>query len=329
MSMMLFLVVATLPTQQFACTQPPPRNAVAAPHRESSEWIRERAQASFERAIFYKPREDSMAGLEMTFAPLIVQEVDGGVVGTANLARTLKGVPADADPSPFGAVLGEGGGPRVDPSRHTLYAGTFNTRINGVDHDQVVYFWRYPPRSDEPWCEIPISHQPSPEGRGVRITLGSDGFPLVWEALSTATDTRELYVSESLERAALRGFGDPLPGRRFAVERAADEARDVVVARIIDDGPVPMGPYVYLNAPPVRSVTTVLCRCMPSQVSEFVETSYYDLVPLETIKEWGDTRSCIDPPPPRVYWGGTLSYWNLRLPWEEKPLEQLLRWPKM
>jgi hypothetical protein len=67
---------------------------------------------------------------------------------------------------------------------------------------------------------------------------------------------------------------------------------------------------------------------MPSQVNEFVETKYYDLVPLEAIKPWGDTRSCVDPPPPQVHWGGTLSYWNLGIPWEEKPLDHLLRWPK-
>ena len=249
-----------------------------------------------------------MTGLGMTFAPLIVQEVDGGVGPT--------------DPNPFGAIVGDGGAARVDPNRPTLYAETFTTRIKSVDYDQVVYFWRYPTRPDE---TLGLSR----EGRGVRITLGSDGFPLVWEALSTGTDTRVLFVSESLERAALREFGGPLPGRRFSIERAADEAPDVVVARIIDDGPVPMGPYVYLNAPPLRSVTTVLCRCMPSQVSEFVETNYYDLVPLETVKEWGDSRSCVDPPHPRVNWGGTLSYWNLRIPWEDTPLERLLRWPKL
>ena len=249
-----------------------------------------------------------MAGLEKTFAPLIVQEVVVGI--------------GPNDPTPFGAIVGEGRGPRVDSLRPTVYAGTFTTRINGVEHDQVVYFWRYPTRLDRPGS---ISR----EGRGVRITLGSDGFPLVWEALSTATDTRELFVSESLERAALREYGGPLPGRRYAVERPIDEVRNVVVVRSLDDGPVPMGPYVYLNAPPSRSVTTVLCRCMPSQVNEFVETHYYNLVPLETIKEWGDTRSCIDPPEPRVHWGGTLCYWNLRISWEEKPLEQLLRWPRM
>ena len=249
-----------------------------------------------------------MAGMEMTFAPLIVQELEGGVELT--------------DPNPFGAIDGEGGTAQVNPRRPTLYAGTFTTRIRGVDHDQVVYFWRYPPRLGQRGTF-------SREGRGVRITLGSDGFPLVWEALSTEARTRILFISESLERVAVGEFGGPLPGRSYAVERPMDEDPNVVVARVLDDGPVPMGPYVYLSAPPSRRVTTVLCRCMPSQISEIVETNYYNLLPLETIREWGDTRSCIDPSPPRVDWGGTLSYWNLRIPWEEKPLEQLLRWPKL
>lgn len=306
LSTMFSFLVATFVAEQFGCTQPVSQSPVALPNLKSIEWVRERVEASFQRAIFYKPREDSMVGLEMTFAPLIAQEVDDGV--------------GSNHPTPFGAIVGEPSGPRVDPSRPTLYAGTFTARIKGIDHDQIVFFWRYPPRPDQPT-------NASPQGRGVRVTLGSDGLPLVWEALSTDTDTRILYVSESLERAAVAEFGGPLPGRRFSIERTTNEARDAVVARIIDDGPVPMGPYVYLNAPPERDVTTVICRCMPSQVSEFVETVYYDLMPLETIREWGDTRSCVDPPEPRVHWGGTLSYWNLRVPWEERPLEQLLRWP--
>ncbi len=247
-----------------------------------------------------------MTGLEMTFAPLIVQEVDDR---------------SQTDPSPFGAIVSANEVPRVDPTRSTLYTGTFTTRIHSIDHEQVVYFWRYPHRVDEP-------EKASLEGRGVRITLGSDGSPLVWEALSTNSNTRVFFVSEGLELAAVREFGGPLPGRRYAVEPALDETQNVVIARVLDDGPVPMGPYVYLNAPPKREVTTVLCRCMPSQADEFVETLGYDLAPLESIRDWGDTRSCIDPPPPRVYWGGTLSYWNLKIPWEETPLERILRWPK-
>jgi hypothetical protein len=273
----------------------------------ASEQIRARAETSFERAIFYKPREDSMAGLEMTFAPLLVQEIEDA--GEAALGA-------------FGALSGPNASPRVDPDRPTIYTGTFTARIKGVEHEQVVYLWRYQSPSEE-------SGILSLEGRGVRITLGSDGFPLVWEALATNTDTRILFVSESLERAALREFGAPLPDRKFSIERPASESVNVIVARVLDDGPVPMGPYVYLNAPPERAITVVLCRCMPSQVNDLVATRYFDLMPLEAIREWSDTRSCVDPPLPRVHWGGTLSYWNLKVPWEEAPLEQVLRWPRM
>ena len=94
---------------------------------------------------------------------------------------------------------------------------------------------------------------------------------------------------------------------------------DVVVARIIDDGPVPMGPYVYLNALPSRAVTTALCRCSPSQVEAFIETRYYDLRPLETL------GSCSE----RMSWAGTLVYGELWQPVTGKPLDRILRWARM
>ena len=240
-----------------------------------------------------------MTALEMTFAPLLVQEVVAGEGG---------------DPNPFGAwVTVDRSRARIDSERPTLYATAVTKGIDGTDHEQVVYIWRYPASDGARRC---ISR----EGRGVRITLGLDGFPLVWEVLSTDARTTVLFVAESLEQAARRQFGDPLLGRRFAVERAADETPDVVVARIIDDGPVPMGPYVYLNAPPDRAVTTVLCRCSPSQVEEFIQTQYYDLVPLETID--GGTSG-------RMRWAGTLVYEELLRPNPNKSLDRVLRWPKM
>ncbi len=267
--------------------------------RPTAEQIIARTQATFQHAIFYKPREDSMTGLEMTFAPLLVQEVAGG----------------DAPGAPgFGAlVAADGSRARIDSEKPTLYATTVTTAIDGADHEQVVYVWRYPAPGGGERC---ISH----EGRGVRITLGQNGFPLVWEALSTDTRTTVLFIAESLEQAARRQFGDPLPGRRFSIERAADEAPDVVVARIIDDGPVPMGPYVYLDAPPSRALTTVLCRCSPSQVEALIETRYYDLLPFETIdpNNGGLMR-----------WAGTLVYGESRCAAPGKSLDRILRWPRM
>lgn len=317
--------MAMFVAMHFACTRPKSQFVVTPPFRETSEQIRARTEAVFERAIFYKPREDSMSGLEMTFAPLIVQEVD---VPDAQAPDADRG---QADPSPFGAIVGEGDDALLDSSRPTVYAGTFAKGDMGNHHDQVVYFWRYPACSEVRRNGSGDRRNLSIEGRGVRITLGSDGFPLVWEALSTATDTRILFVSESLEAAAQREFGSPLPGRRYAVERSLEETPNIVVARVLDDGPVPMGPYVYLNASPQRTVTTILCRCMSSQVNEFAETRYYDLVPLEAINDFSDTRkgSGFDRPPPRVHWGGTLSSSELEFrQWNKTQTEELLRWPK-
>ena len=63
---------------------------------------------------------------------------------------------------------------------------------------------------------------------------------------------------------------------------------------VLDDGPVPMGPIVYLEAG-TRLVGTIICRCMPSQVDEFTETPYYDLLPLDDLAESGaDLRGWFD-----------------------------------
>jgi hypothetical protein len=51
----------------------------------------------------------------------------------------------------------------------------------------------------------------------------------------------------------------------------------VVVARVIEDGPQPMGPIVYVSADGV-TVETLICRCMSSQVDELVASETYPLV---------------------------------------------------
>jgi hypothetical protein len=234
----------------------------------ADQWVK-RSTRSFKRALFYKPRENGANGPEWTYAPLIVQEVDDG--WEADLTE------------PFGAITQKG---TIDQERPTVYVATSTARLGGREHDQVTYAWRYPERTPRESCLKDAGM------RGVRLTLSADGMPLVWEALSTEEPRRVLFVSNSLEEAAKREFGDPLPRRTFSVEREVAEARDVVVVRVIDDGPVPMGPYVYLSALPRRDITTVLCRCSPSQVDEFVATRSYELLPLETtpkgLTRWQD-----------------------------------------
>lgn len=117
------------------------------------------------------------------------------------------------------------------------------------------------------------------------MTLGDDGFPVIFETnVSSDSQLRVLFVSKSLEEAAAAGNAAVLPERHFSIETSLDNAPRVVVARVLEDGPMPMGPFVYLSREN-SSITTLICRCMPSQVRQFVETAYYELRPASDSNE--------------------------------------------
>lgn len=160
-------------------------------------------------------------------------------------------------------ILEESTGPVAEsaPADRTVYAGEMGVELRGVPRRPWVYTWSYP---DGNWCWL-------------RVTPDSLGFPVIWEVLTRGSDAVELYVARSLEERAAAQFGGPLTGRRFAIE--AGGACDAVV-RILNDGPVPMGPMVYVDAR--RGVPTVICRCMPAQVRSVGATGLYELLAAET-----------------------------------------------
>jgi hypothetical protein len=129
-----------------------------------------------------------------------------------------------------------------------------------------------------------------------------------------------MFVSHSLEVAALAEFGKPLPGRRYAIESSVEEAPDVIVARVIDDGPVAMGPIVYLSAS-TRTVSTLICRCMPAQVRRLVATSTYDLLPFQS----GPTNSLLTQA--RALLQEQIAFWPGEPPGETR-LDKCLRLPR-
>jgi len=178
-----------------------------------------------------------------------------------------------------------------------LVHGETHAILGGVRHRQFHYqWWHRPP--DGSW-----------RSQGVRMTVDDDGQPLVWEQLAAPSGLRVLYVSEALESRARRQYGDPLPGRAFAVERAPDVTPTTVVARALADGPVPMGPWVYLDQP--TDVTSLICRCMPSQVRGPLERTDYRLRAWEPFDAAGVgwVQERVEDPP-------------------EKRLEGWLRWPR-
>lgn len=206
--------------------------------------LRERAEVSFTRAFYLKPSETNTATAQARLlAPLFILEVRD--------THASQDLPA----------------PTNSPK---IFFQPGQTTLNGKPHDQMTYWWTYPKRSG-----------PSREklhAQGLRITLNSAGRPVIWEVLADTSGARLIFVSQSLELQAMREFGAALEGKRFVVERSQADAPEVVVARVIEDGPVTMGPIVYLRAG-TRDVTTVICRCMDAQARELAGQQDYDLVP--------------------------------------------------
>jgi hypothetical protein len=149
-------------------------------------------------------------------------------------------------------------------SDRAVYAFDRQININGRLHIQVIYRWCFSGSFE------------------ICVTLDASGHPVIWEVWDAASPTRLFFVAESLEKSAAAKHGMPLPGRRHSVEPDVDFKPDIVVARILDDAPVPMGPIVYISATP-RTVSTVACRCMPAQLKQLRDTREYALLPLAEI----------------------------------------------
>lgn len=239
--------------------------------RLKEERIVSAALREYEQGVFHKDPKDETGNAIDPLAPLLIHGLPEGV-----------SVLPDGFSCGFGAVFrGADDTLVVNQEQPTVYTTRGQTRIGEQTYDQVVYVWWYA-EFDSPVTAL------RPVPTGVCITLGQDGFPATWEVLGNASQPRVLFVSASLEQAALRAFGSPLEHRRFAVERSVAETSDVVVARILNDGPVAMGPFVYLDWA-TASVVGIVCRCMPSQVANLPLSSSYDLQPLETLTHWGIT----------------------------------------
>jgi len=235
--------------------------------------IYQRATNQFAQADFFKPAELRTNEPAFTFAPLILQEVDS----SANRAF---------HPDGFGTLSLSNGFWVLDHSRPSVYWHADTVTLSGKAHPRFAYLWFYPGAKADAGSasDLPAAHQGGGglSVQGVRLTLDDAGRPVIWEVLTDTFGTRVIFVSQSLEAAAAARFGKALPGRRYAIERSMTEAPNVVVARVIDDGPVAMGPIVYLDAG-TRTVSAVICRCMPAQVKALRTTATYELLPLPAI----------------------------------------------
>jgi len=234
--------------------------------------IQRRSTNEFYAADFFKPVEPVDPGLDFKLAPMILQEVkgdsDGGKVGQEGRGGGSEIRPLARDA--FGSLSLSNGIVVFDRSAAAVYVSSDTVEIGGKVLPRFSYVWFYGlgPAAAERAGKLLV--------QGVRLTLNAGGEPVVWEVMADPSGVEVMFVAQSLENAAAAAHGKALPGRRYAIERSVDEVPNVVVARVIDDGPLAMGPMVYLSAPR-RAVSTVICRCMPAQARKLLATTAYEL----------------------------------------------------
>jgi hypothetical protein len=223
----------------------------------STALVYERATNVLTTAHFIKPIEPLNADFGFKLAPLIIQEAIGD--------EPLKDV--------FGALSLSNGIIILDRSSPTVYLQVDEVEIDAKPHQRFTYLWCYS-------TENPRHNNRVLGIQGMRITTDSSGSPVIWEVLADESGLDLVFVAESLESAAKKQWGKTQPGRRFAIEQSRGKAPHTVVARVIADGPVPMGPIVYLLRDS-RSVNTLVCRCMPAQAKSLLTSSLYQLKPMQ------------------------------------------------
>jgi hypothetical protein len=134
------------------------------------------------------------------------------------------------------------------------------TTINGRSHEQQGFYWSMAGREFF---------------QGVRVTLDSSAVPIFWEILQDSSDAELIWVSQATEIKAADQFGTALPGRLCSVERGFSETPLVVVPNVVDDGPLPMGPVIYLFQN--GDVPMVACRCSSTHARTLEAQSSYEL----------------------------------------------------
>lgn len=271
-------------------------------HESTSHYshIYQRAGLRFSWVEFFKPADTNADELSFKLAPLLLQEVPPA---SPKPKTELPG-------STCGKLMLTERGLSLDTSRPAIYVVPDTVSLNGQAHARLTYLWFYPDSvgGSEPVHLI---------AQGVRLTLNSAGAPVIWEELAEESGLKIAYVSESLEQAAQAEFGKPARGRKYGIERA--DAPDFVVARVIEDGPMPMGPILYLSRG-THYLATLICRCMPAQADNVSSTRSYELVASTSLTDALLATARAQLKNRTAFWPGNLPH--------ARSLEQKLRLPK-
>jgi hypothetical protein len=128
----------------------------------------------------------------------------------------------------------------------TVYAIFQKVPIDGHDHVQLTYTAWYPAH---PRMKAIDLEEADIDSCVVRVTLDGQNAPLWVETIAACGCFHKVFVERRVEDAANRAFGQPEPGKKFAVERSVKDAIDWEVAGVIDEPrDQPRRPVVFLKA---------------------------------------------------------------------------------
>ncbi len=230
--------------------QPTPStsNVTIPKHYNSPDLVR------FAKGVLFKPSME-VAADDVWMAPLIVSEVQDGSDGPI--------------PAPFGTLIaGEANQARIDCAQPAVYSFTDMVELGGSLYPRAAHLWFY---ESSPSATIALSC--------VEVVSNEDAEPVLWHVFdSLRSDKDAVYVAKSVEQEAEREHGARLDGAALSVE-LPNNSSPVIVPRLLDDGPEPMGPMVYVAAEP-HHVAAVACRCMGSQVEEILDARFYRQIKL-------------------------------------------------
>jgi hypothetical protein len=224
--------------------------------------IHARTDRTIAAAILAKPLATSSESRPDDLVPLFLFALPDPS-GSANTAAALNGgsTVSATDPATmieFGRPSGPGAAHDVEIApRPVVFRRRTRVELRGRSHERLDFRWFVRGKDAE---RIAANWTL----REVRMTLDGSGLPLLWELPYDRRHAFLIHVASRVEKRAAAVFGAALPGRRYSVEKSLDESPDTIVARVLEDGPVPMGPWVYSDES--FDVLTLLCRCMMSQV---------------------------------------------------------------
>lgn len=233
------------------------------------EAIYNRAEISFPNARLFRPADATEEGLLLSLAPLLLFEVVN--------ARDPDSVRAAQPGMVFPGLYN----PKELAEMPVVHAFVDEAFLSGQPRPRLNYFWLQLHQAE--------GEQSAYTTQGIRLTLGGNGAPAIWEVVKDSSGGRLVFVSASLEAAARAAHGPPVAGRRASIERNVEEAPNLVVARVLDDGPTPMGPIVYVR-PATTDIVTIICRCMKSQAQQVMRTDEYRLLALD-IRRGSEARA--------------------------------------